>query len=391
MAVNDLTFNQVSTLLKSITDQATGTSNITPTNTGEFVSVAQTALKTGYDPLNTAISQVLSKTIFSVRPYSAKFKNINVSNQQYGNITRKLSIVDSDPENDARFELENATAPDMFAVKKPSVLQTNFYGANVFSDHETVYRDQLDCAFSSPDEFQRFITMLFTNETDRIEQYRENLARATIANFIGGIYSENKAGRVVHLLSEYNTATGKELTSTTIYDPANYAAFMAWVYARVGEISELMTERTKLFQTQITGKEITRHTPAANQKVYLSTKPMLQNDAMALANTFHDNYLKYTDYEAVNFWQSIDDRMSLKVKPSYLTTDGTITTPAEAATINNIFGIIFDDEALGYTQVNEWSAPTPMNVRGGYTNYWYHFTLRFWNDFTEKACLLLLD
>ena len=44
MAVNDLTFNQVSTLLKAITDQATGTTNITPTNTGEFVSVAQTAL-----------------------------------------------------------------------------------------------------------------------------------------------------------------------------------------------------------------------------------------------------------------------------------------------------------------------------------------------------------
>lgn len=391
MAVNDLTFNQVSTLLKTITDQATGTTNITPTNTSEFVSVAQTALKTGYDPLNTAISQVLTKTIFSARPYSAKFKNINVSNQRYGNITRKLSIVDSDPENDARFELENDKTPDMFAVKKPNVLQTNFYGANVFSDRETVYRDQLDCSFNSPDEFQRFVNMLFTNIADRLEQYRESLARATIANFIGGIYAENNSNRVVHLLSEYNAATGKELTATTIYDPANYAAFMAWVYARVGEISELMTERTKLFQTQITGKEITRHTPAANQKVYLSTKPMLQNDAMALANTFHDNYLKYTDYEAVNFWQSIDDRMSLNVKPSYLKTDGTITTPAEATAINNIFGIIFDDEALGYTQVNEWMAPTNMNVRGGYTNYWYHFTLRFWNDFTEKACLLLLD
>ena len=59
--------------------------------------------------------------------------------------------------------------------------------------------------------------------------------------------------------------------------------------------------------------------------------------------------------------------------------------------MKSIRSIIFDDEALGYTQVNEWSAPTPLNVRGGYTNYWYHFTLRFWNDFTEKACLLLLD
>lgn len=391
MAVNELTFNQVSTLLKSITDQATGTTNITPTNTNEFVSVAQTALKTGYDPLNTAISQVLSKTIFSVRPYSAKFKNIKVTNQQYGNITRKLSIVDGNPEDDASFQLEDGKSPDMYAVTKPNILQTNFYGANVFSNKATVYRDQLDCAFNSPDEFQRFINMLFTNIADRLEQYRENLARATIANFIGGIYVENNASRVIHLLSEYNAATGKKLTATTIYDPANYAAFMAWVYARIGEISELMTERTKLFQTQITGKEITRHTPAANQKVYLSTKLMLQNDAMALANTFHDNYLKYTDYEAVNFWQSIDDRMALNVKPSYLKADGTITTPAEATAINNIFGIIFDDEALGYTQVNEWSAPTPMNVRGGYTNYWYHFTLRFWNDYTEKAVLLLLD
>lgn len=393
MAINDLSFNQVATLLNAITSQATGQTELTPTNTNEFVSLATTALKTGYDPLSTAISQVLSWTIFSERPYSAKFKGLKVSNQQYGNITRKLNIADKPAQEDARFNLVDgaAVAPSMFTVNKPEILQTNFYGANVFSRSYTIYKDQLDCAFRSPDEFQRFISMVVRNTQDLIEQDRENLARATLANFMAGINAENNADRVVHLLTEYNAATGKALTSVTVYEPENFPAFMAWVYARIGEISELMTERSQKFQTKVNNKNINRHTPAAFQRLYLSTAKMLQYDSMVLANTFHDNYLKYADFERVNFWQSIDDRQTINVKASYLGADGLIKTQESAAKVENIFGIIFDDEALGFTEVNEWSQPSPFEASGGYTTFWYHFTLRFWNDYTEKAVLLLLD
>ena len=393
MAINDLSFNQVATLLNAITSQATGQTELTPTNTNEFVSLATTALKTGYDPLATAISQVLSWTIFSERPYTAKFKGLKVSNQQYGNIVRKLNIVDKPAKEDARFNLVDGAvvAPSMFSVNKPEILQTNFYGANVFSRDYTIYKDQLDCAFRSPDEFQRFISMVVRNTQDKIEQDRENLARATLANFIGGIAAENDDDRVVHLLTEYNAATGKALTNVTVYEPENFPAFMAWVYARIGEISELMTERSQKFQTMVNNKNINRHTPAAFQRLYLSTAKMLQYDSMVLANAFHDNYLKYADFERVNFWQSIDDRQTINVKASYLGADGLIKTQESAAKVENIFGIIFDDEALGFTEVNEWSQPSPFEASGGYTTFWYHFTLRFWNDYTEKAVLLLLD
>lgn len=393
MAINDLSFNQVATLLNAITSQATGQTELIPTNTNEFVSLATTALKTGYDPLATAISQVLSWTIFSERPYTAKFKGLKVSNQQYGNITRKLNIADKPANEDARFNLVDgaAVAPSMFSVNKPEILQTNFYGANVFSRNYTIYKDQLDCAFRSPDEFQRFISMVVRNTQDLIEQDRENLARATLANFMAGINAENNADRVVHLLTEYNAATGKALTNVTVYEPENFPAFMAWVYARIGEISELMTERSQKFQTKVNDKNINRHTPAAFQRLYLSTAKMLQYDSMVLANTFHDNYLKYADFERVNFWQSIDDRQTINVKASYLGADGLIKTQESAAKVENIFGIIFDDEALGFTEVNEWSQPSPFEASGGYTTFWYHFTLRFWNDYTEKAVLLLLD
>lgn len=390
MAVNDLTFNQLSTVLNSIVQQATGKQAQQVTNTAEFVSVAQTALKTGYDPVLQAISQVLSRTIFSIRPYTRKFGGLMVSNQQFGNIVRKLNIADKDWENDSRFELADGSGVDMYKVNKPTILQTNFYGANVFEKSLTIFKDQLDCAFSSPDEFGRFVSMTMTNASDMIEQAHENLARATLANFIGGKISGDAAS-VIHLLTEYNTITGLELTAATVYQPANFKPFMQWVYSRVASLSSLMTERTQKFHINVTGKEISRHTPVSKQKVYLYAPARYQTETMVLADVYHDNFLRMADNETVNFWQSIDKPDEINVQPIYLQTDGTLKTDGSPVNKKGIFGVMFDEEAAGYTVVNQWSAPTPFNVKGGYSNIFWHFTDRYWNDFTENGVVLLLD
>ena len=389
MAVNDLTFNQAATVLNSIVQQATGRASQVPTNTAEFVTVAQTALKTGYDPILQSISQVLSRTIFSIRPYNRKFAGLQVDNQKFGNITRKLNIADKDWENDARFELVDGQSVDMFKVNKPNVLQTNFYGANVYERSYTIFRDQLDNAFTGPEEFARFLTMVTSNCSDMIEQAHENMARATLANFIGGKVSASNS--VIHLLTEYNDLTDLNLTAKTVFEPANYKAFMQWVYARVAAISALMTERSIKFQINITGKEISRHTPYGRQKVFLYSPTAYQIESQVLADTYHDNYLRYAYNERVNFWQSIETPDTINVIPTYMTAAGALTTPEQAVTVSKLFGCIIDEEAAGYTVVNTWSAPTPFNAKGGYSNVFFHFTDRFWNDFTEKGVILLLD
>lgn len=392
MAVNDLTFNQLSKVLNSIVQQATGQQAQRATNTAEFVSVAQTALKTGYDPVLQAISQVLSRTIFSVRPYTRKFGGLMVSNQQFGNIVRKLNIADKDWEEDSRFELTDQNSVDMYKVNKPSILQNNFYGANVFEKSLTIFKDQLDCAFSNPDEFGRFVSMTLTNASDMIEQAHENLARATLANFIGGKISGDTES-VIHLLTEYNTITGLEpsLTAETVYQPANFKPFMQWVYSRVASLSSLMTERTQKFHINVTGKEITRHTPVNKQKVYLYAPARYQTETMVLADVYHDNFLRMADNETVNFWQSIDKPDEINVQPVYLQADGTLKSDDPPVNQRGIFGVMFDEEAAGYTVVKQWSSPTPFNSRGGYSNIFWHFTDRYWNDFTENGIVLLLD
>lgn len=392
MAVNDLTITDVGTILTSIAKHATGASTLSVNNTKDFITVAQTTLKVGYDPLIASISQVLSKTIFSIRPYYRKFAGINVSNQQFGNITRKLNISDKDWETDERLPLTDAASVDMYKVVKPSILQTNFYGANKYQRHITIFKDQLDTAFSTPDEFGRFITMVMQNATDVIEQGHETLARSVIANFIGGILAdEDNDTRTIHLLTEYNDLTGQTLTAETVYQADNFGNFMKFVVARIKSLSAMFTERTQLYQTQVTAKPITRHTPYRNQKLYLFSPTQYLTETAVLTDLYNDQYMKLMDFERVNFWQNPNSPDALNVMPIYLKSDGTLTSPTAAVNEPHVFGVLFDDEALGYTVVNQWSANTPFNAAGGYSNVYYHFTDRYWNDFTEKGVVLLLD
>ena len=390
MPVNTLSFNQLSTVLGEIVSQASGQSVITPVTSGDFVSVAQTGLLTGYDPLMTAISQVLSRTIFSIRPYNRKFGGLMTDEIRYGNHVRKLQTVDKPFEDDSRLGLVDGESIDQYTVNKPELLQTNFYGANVYQKSLTIYRDQLDSAFSSPDEFGRFIAMIMQNASDQIEQAHESMARMTLANFIGGkVAGDTK--NVIHLVTEYNDVTGLTLTSDTVKQPENFAAFTRWMFSRIKNLSDLMQERTVNYHINVTGKPIMRHTPRRNQKIYLSSLEMNAIDATVLSQTFHTEFLRVADYEPVTFWQSIDSPDGIQVKPTYMAPAGTLTTSAETVTVANILGVIFDEEAAGITTVNQWSASSPFNAKGGYSNIFWHFTDRYWNDFTENGIVLLLD
>ena len=389
MSVNTMSFEDASAILNNIRKQVTGeTGTIAPVTTADFVSVATTVLQAGYDPVLNAITQMVSRTIFSIRPYNRKFGGIKMDQEHWGAIVRKLSIADKDFDQDVRFDLIDGQSEDMYKVNKPNILQTNFYGQNVYEKNYTIFKDQLDNAFSGPSEFGRFMAMVVQNVSDMIEQAHESIARMTIANFVGGKVVATNG--VVHLITEYNADTGNSVTSTTVFAPANFGDFCKWMFAKLATLTSLMTERSINYQINVTGKEISRHTPYDMQKVYIYAPIMNALKARVLADTFHPEFIDYSDIEAVNFWQNIDDPMSLDVVPSYMDTDGTIKTAAEQS-ISNLVGVVFDRDALGFTTVNEWSATTPLNAKGGYWNTFHHFTERWYNDFTEKGIVLLLD
>ena len=414
--VNNDLFYQASTLLRDVVSQATGQHVMKPTSVGEFVSVATTAIKNGYDPIMNALTQMWGRTIFSVRPYSAKLKGLEMDLDRWGNVTRKVSFADKPIENDERliwpagYDATQAvpngdgSSVDMWKIRKDDPLQTQFYGQSVYQDCRTEFVNSLDSAFRGPEEFMRYNAAAVMNRQNKLEQYRENVARAVLLNLMGSVYYIANAlaplgdsTRVIHLLTEYNTETGLSLTAQTVMQPDNYPGFMRWVYARLASLTDIMSSRSGLYQTQINGKVINRHTGAEDMRIYILSKYLHEMDSMARSVTFHEDLLRLADVEGVAYWQDIQNpgQIDLANVVSLTDVDGSIITSALAAgttALSNVFGIVFDKDAAGYAFVNRFDWATPgINAAGGYYNTFHHANIRTIQDTTEKSVLLMLD
>ena len=412
MAVNEMTFEQAATFLNAVQNQVTGVANPVALDTKDFVAAATTTLKVGLDPVLNAVNQVLSRTIFSIRPYSAKFRLAEITETAFGNHTRKLSIADRPLVDDERYKWPvgydanqnpangDGNSVDMYKIRKPEILQTNFYGSQVWEDWYTLFRDQMEAAFKSPSEMGRFVSMVTQNSMDKLTQYREDSGRACVLNFIGGILAENNRtanpfalnGRVIPLLTIYNNLTGNSYSITDVFNSQNMRPFVQFVYSTIMTVSNMMEERSILFQTIVNEKNVMRHTPKSRQKMFILEQFRTMFDMMGLANTYHDGYMVLPGgdrAESVGFWQSSKEPNTVQVNSSRIGSDGSVST-ATMDVARPIVACLFDDEALGYATTQSWQAPTPLNAAGGYWNMFVHETEKVYNDHSEKGVVFTL-
>ena len=398
-----MTFQDISAVLAEINKAATGqepTSDII--DISSFVSVAEAAMRIEREKLLNAISQVLTGTIFAVRPYRAQMLGLEKGGSAWGNHVRKINYFDSDPIRDTTYRLPGdgtvgteagGDSVDPWIVERPKVLQTNYYGQTNYSRMYTQGLIQLNAAFQGPDQLAEFWSGMSTHMANQIEQDRENLARMLVVNRMAGTPSTAPSA-VIYLLDEYNAETGLELTATTVFQPSNFPDFARFAFARINDVSDMLRARTINWHQNwvINGTDynFTRHTPYDRQHLYLSSRLQRQIGARVLSDTFNSGTLQYRDMELVPYWQTPDERETVQVRPMTTTTGGLAQPMATNVGLANIVGVLFDDDAIGYTPIDSQVLATPVNARSRYINFWYHYGWRWYNDFTENAVLFLL-
>lgn len=402
--MNDLRISQCSALLTSVIGQMNGTVE-TPVmaNPEQVVSTATTLLKSGYDPLMGAVSQVWANTIFAVRPADKGYlRSLEMTLSRYGNATRKLSPIAQNPEDNAEFDSSiaynfstqtspNSGSVDQWKVVKQYVQQTNFYGTATYAKTWTVWRDDMDTAFHNAEELARFNEMNLVQRYNDWERFREAVAVTMQANFIAALLKENQNGRVIHALTEYNTLTGEQFTAQDIYKPANFRSFAQWLNGRIATLRDFMRLQSTLYQTTISNKTVVRHTPENKLRIAMLSSFAHELNNMAFANTHSTDYLSPVKYEAIPYWQAIDVPDSIAVTPVYTSTTGTVTKADAAVEQAGIIALVHDVDALGYCVTNSWQATTPINIRGGYWNTCNHAFIKTVQDQTEKAAVIILD
>lgn len=391
---------QAYSLINAMYEQATGSTSLTAVDPSSFVKVATTTLNTGYDNFMNAMSQVLTESIFAWRPYEDKFRIIEADKKRFGNHVRKISPLDQDAVENDEYSTADGYSIDQWTVKKPKVIQFNYYDKTTYSRWISLPKHQIDAAVRSPEEFARFVAMVLGNLRNQIAQDREASKRLCFINFIMGVYQDEAYtpnGRVYKLLTEYKTLTGQStLTKADLFTSTHFMPFIQWASSRIASISDRMTERGYMFHKNITGTNIPRHTPKEYQKFAMMSDFYRMIEASAFSNTFHEQYVKgFGGFEPINYLQSAEDGSRDKItlsKFTSLSNDGSIFT-ASAGTyeITDFIGIIFDRDAMLHTTINEWTQSTGMNARGGYENLWYHYTNRYANDFTENCAIFTLE
>lgn len=393
---NVLTPVDVYALMNEVVSQATGRTDLAVVDTTTFTSVGEIVLRTGTENTLNAISTVIGKTIFSVRPYKGKLESLRVAQQRWGGQIRKIiNLYDEAEKSDdwntdvAQNTLADGGSVDMYKIRKPKAVQLNFYGTKQLQKHITRFRDQLSLAFQSEDEFIRFIDSVMVEFSNEIELLNEAKSRTTLLNFMAGISSMGLTE--VDLVAEYNNEYGTQYTRAQLLS-THIESFMKFVAAEIKIYSSKLTDMSTLYHANITGyNKIMRHTPKERQKMVMYEPIFIKTQAEVYSGLFNPEYLNIGSFEGVNYWQSQSTPTAINVKPNILDVATGASKDADTAVnLNYVLGILFDEEACGVMPQFDYSSTTPFNSAGGYYNMYMHWRFNSYCDYTENAVLFVL-
>lgn len=396
--INDMQLINAANTLNEVVSIVSGQKASENVNVSEIIAVGRKLLKTNYNEFVTALSQVMTRTIFKTeRPYKRKFNNIVKTSERWGNHERRVGMISRDLIGDGQFSITDWKDENMFNVAPvDEVIQTNYYGKAHFEIAWKAYKNQLDNALNSISEFGSYYAMQMQTVNNDWEQGVESFSRSALLNLIVGIMAGGAPLQKINLLKEYNDKTGENLTVANVYNPENYPNFIKFAYARIKTYMRYMTDRTVNFHTQFIDNNnnviaFRRSTPLEYQHLYMLTGEFEEITNRVLVDTFNEKFLNSLNFETVNYWQTMSNPDTIDVKASYLTpkqeiaiANGTIMTGKK------IIALAIDDETVGVNLFDEWSASTPFEAHRGYINTYLHAQVRYWNSFEDNAIVFYI-
>lgn len=386
--------NNRHTYMNNLYAQVKGAQALAALGTGDQVTNFTGDILAFTDPLVTRLSQMVGRTLMAVRPYRDKLRGLEVDAAGYGWITRKENFLDDPVEENQTFKLTDGGSIDPWVVNKPKVIETRRYGGGKITRSRSIYKNQLKGAFQSASAMDNFFSGVMTHFDSQVAQDREQYKRTALINYMGCL--STYPDRVIHLVSEYNSATGSSLTSTTVFAPANFEAFTQWLYGFIQTLVGLMGNRSYKFHLNPTtavplAGNIARQTTPENMRCFFNTGFKADMVSRVVANTFNRDDLKDVSWEAVDFWQAINSPSSINVSVKPLTTALTEASTAVSVSLTNVFGVIMDRDALAVSYLNDETSNTPYNSAASYYNIWHNEDVQISQDLTENGVLLLLD
>lgn len=391
--------------INELTKELTGQySEIQAVDTSSFVAMGRTLMERyRVESIFEAISEMLGRTIISVRAYSPDFDMIEADSEEYANLQRKISYFCTEAEAAQDFNtdlnpdaLEDGKSVDMYEIKKTYPMQTNFGGMQVYQFHYTVFRYQLRAAFANEAGMSEFLAGQITEINNNIAQWRESRNRGLVLNFIAATLDVGRPESKVNLTTAFNAAKGTAYTSQELRT-THLPEFSLWFASYLKTLAERMEKRTELYHiTPLKNDDhgqplhLLRHTPRSEQRLMLYSPLFNQIGTEARALIFNQQFLNFPQFRGVTWWQNPLDPSHIKITPRIYDVTTGDSKQGNRMDVPYLVGVMFDRPAMVMVYKLTETIATPVNAAGGYYNMFYHWGFRPQCDQTENAVVFYM-
>lgn len=367
--------NQIYSLVNSVCAQAYGENKISVTDGGSLVSLGNRVFASNADSelfLRT-MTWVIGKTIYAYRGYRNKLSDMVLDDFQYGAIMQKVSVQLADAQSDPAYKLENGKSVDQWVVNKPAAVQKLFASVTPYMFSVSISKKLLKGAFHDAAGMARLISTIMGQMRNSIELSLENLGRATMGNFMAEMVG---TPRVIDVLTEYNTASGKALTAA---DAFQNDEFLRYTLGRIQNVSKSFTDMSQRWNDG----SITRHTPIEMQRLRIYAPLETAIEKTVQYRAYYKDLVDLGVYKELNFWQSNNAGEELDVS---------VKRASDGATVNlkNVIALLHDRDAMGIYKKEEEVEVTPLNAFGLYYNTAWHEEQLWFNDLSEQGVLFVM-
>lgn len=298
-----------------------------------FVAFANAALSGMKESVYNKMYDLIGRTMIAIDEAKEDERKIIVDSFEYGSILQKISFQNQDAESSSEWDIQNPENPYSETVKDGVIVEYFENRIPTFSWKDVQYDVQLREAFRSPESLMGFMDGKFQRMRNAYTQAKNGLSDAAIGALVATVNNatsaQNPARRVRHLMTEYNTLSGKSLTSANSYLDQDYLEYIRKTII----IDKANLDRmTKLYNTGT----VERRTSEEDLALDLSLA-VTSSFAKFWGDTYNETFVKLPKHNEVVNWGIATAPDTVKVS-----LDGGTTT----TTVANIIGLMRDKDAV---------------------------------------------
>lgn len=384
--------NQIAEMLNDIFGEIIGETTVIDENLGNIVSVGRTITSStqwgdNFDKYVGRIIDKVGRTIFVDRPYDGDDLGLTREGWDYGSVLEKVRVEVGDFTENKSWELTDSPAPDfsdIFAFDSPAEVEAKYFNQkDTFRLKICLPRNQMESAFTSRANMQRFIGTIENRIRTKREVAREALAYRTENNLIAAKlqYGQN----VVNLLAEYNAMIDTPISASSALENPEFLRFCV---RRIKTDKKLLAKFTGRYNVHGYGT----FTPPSRLKVYALTDFATAIETVLKSQTYHDSFVSLDGYREVPYWQGIGKATG---EDTFEERSAVVAYPAMddvTPVLQGQIGIVFVMQDTDAAMIANEELPVDViyNPEGRFYKYWYGVDCSYYNDLSENCIVYVI-